>query len=100
MNCPYRDSSRLSLMPLKSDCGFGLLGASWSGSNTGTFMVLVRSEKSIRVARLLAESALRIASSLVIWPVLNSLYRSEEHTSELQSQSNLVCPLLLEILAT
>src|SRR2546430_16185868 len=27
---------------------------------------------------------------------LNQLYRSEEHTSELQSQSNLVCRLLLE----
>src|SRR2546430_6581140 len=26
----------------------------------------------------------------------NLLYRSEEHTSELQSQSNLVCRLLLE----
>src|SRR2546430_9839513 len=26
----------------------------------------------------------------------SSLYRSEEHTSELQSQSNLVCRLLLE----
>src|SRR2546430_9711461 len=26
----------------------------------------------------------------------NSRYRSEEHTSELQSQSNLVCRLLLE----
>src|SRR2546430_9107124 len=26
----------------------------------------------------------------------NTLYRSEEHTSELQSQSNLVCRLLLE----
>src|SRR2546430_4270150 len=26
----------------------------------------------------------------------NSIYRSEEHTSELQSQSNLVCRLLLE----
>src|SRR2546427_4021998 len=26
----------------------------------------------------------------------NSTYRSEEHTSELQSQSNLVCRLLLE----
>src|SRR3990167_10740459 len=28
--------------------------------------------------------------------VLERLIRSEEHTSELQSQSNLVCPLLLE----
>src|SRR2546430_3715015 len=27
---------------------------------------------------------------------LRNLYRSEEHTSELQSQSNLVCRLLLE----
>src|SRR2546427_8081026 len=27
---------------------------------------------------------------------LHSAYRSEEHTSELQSQSNLVCRLLLE----
>src|SRR2546430_14917239 len=29
-------------------------------------------------------------------PVLSSTNRSEEHTSELQSQSNLVCRLLLE----
>src|SRR2546430_13444332 len=29
-------------------------------------------------------------------PAVNILYRSEEHTSELQSQSNLVCRLLLE----
>src|SRR5256886_10442341 len=28
--------------------------------------------------------------------VLGTLFRSEEHTSELQSQSNLVCRLLLE----
>src|SRR2546430_13615296 len=29
-------------------------------------------------------------------PLASKLYRSEEHTSELQSQSNLVCRLLLE----
>src|SRR5688572_31861729 len=29
-------------------------------------------------------------------PAKNALLRSEEHTSELQSQSNLVCRLLLE----
>src|SRR5256886_6333797 len=34
----------------------------------------------------------RIAATSVKWFV----YRSEEHTSELQSQSNLVCRLLLE----
>src|SRR2546430_9408042 len=31
-----------------------------------------------------------------IWSVKRLLGRSEEHTSELQSQSNLVCRLLLE----
>src|SRR2546430_14719395 len=31
------------------------------------------------------------------WGVINTtIFRSEEHTSELQSQSNLVCRLLLE----
>src|SRR5260221_8787285 len=29
-------------------------------------------------------------------PLLKSIYRSEEHTSELQSHSDLVCRLLLE----
>src|SRR2546430_3201768 len=32
----------------------------------------------------------------VIDPNISGTYRSEEHTSELQSQSNLVCRLLLE----
>src|SRR2546430_9945447 len=31
-----------------------------------------------------------------IWPHVHRIERSEEHTSELQSQSNLVCRLLLE----
>src|SRR2546426_4115742 len=30
------------------------------------------------------------------WPFLTSMFRSEEHTSELQSPCNLVCRLLLE----
>src|SRR5688572_32414983 len=38
----------------------------------------------------------RRQSSWSIAPVLTSNPRSEEHTSELQSQSNLVCRLLLE----
>src|SRR5688572_31243641 len=33
---------------------------------------------------------------LLAWLVLGAVPRSEEHTSELQSQSNLVCRLLLE----
>src|SRR2546430_6827794 len=31
-----------------------------------------------------------------VWATINIRSRSEEHTSELQSQSNLVCRLLLE----
>src|SRR2546430_10217616 len=33
---------------------------------------------------------------LLVFPLMLALLRSEEHTSELQSQSNLVCRLLLE----
>src|SRR2546430_5146639 len=36
------------------------------------------------------------AMSSVITPLIGASNRSEEHTSELQSQSNLVCRLLLE----
>src|SRR2546427_4507593 len=34
--------------------------------------------------------------SFALWPGQRAKLRSEEHTSELQSQSNLVCRLLLE----
>src|SRR5688572_31682483 len=34
-----------------------------------------------------------ISTGFLYWPIIS---RSEEHTSELQSQSNLVCRLLLE----
>src|SRR2546430_8135397 len=40
------------------------------------------------------QSLPRQCSTAVCWPFLPA--RSEEHTSELQSQSNLVCRLLLE----
>src|SRR5256886_8091701 len=49
-----------------------------------------------------ASIALRTAATSLVTPVAVSLWtmriplRSEEHTSELQSQSNLVCRLLLE----
>src|SRR5438270_6803255 len=38
----------------------------------------------------------RHAGGIVLRTVVNRVARSEEHTSELQSQSNLVCRLLLE----
>src|SRR2546427_11329570 len=37
-----------------------------------------------------------VAGSVVVVVVVGGSVRSEEHTSELQSQSNLVCRLLLE----
>src|SRR2546427_1698643 len=42
------------------------------------------------------EDAGEFASSFEHYQRGNALHRSEEHTSELQSQSNLVCRLLLE----
>src|SRR2546430_7624362 len=48
----------------------------------------------IFVAGLVSEDITTVC--LYLLTRLNSLLRSEEHTSELQSQSNLVCRLLLE----
>src|SRR2546422_591516 len=39
---------------------------------------------------------LRVSSSMIFGPEVYSPYRSEEHTSELQSRLHLVCRLLLE----
>src|SRR2546430_3274735 len=50
------------------------------------YTTLFRSESGVQVGNYFFQS----------WPVKESLPRSEEHTSELQSQSNLVCRLLLE----
>src|SRR5688572_30910009 len=50
-----------------------------------------------RVRRLSRDSQDRVAdTSGLAGETLNAIQRSEEHTSELQSQSNLVCRLLLE----
>src|SRR5256886_2909849 len=42
------------------------------------------------------ESVMPSPCSMVFTPARSAAARSEEHTSELQSQSNLVCRLLLE----
>src|SRR2546430_5015931 len=67
------------------------------------YTTLFRSLRGIRVPRALAlpevEDAGRIPALLRrLAPVAqgSGRHRSEEHTSELQSQSNLVCRLLLE----
>src|SRR2546427_5635038 len=43
-----------------------------------------------------ASSSTRCTTSSSVRSLVSSVTRSEEHTSELQSQSNLVCRLLLE----
>src|SRR2546427_1569285 len=50
--------------------------------------------KSVIVERSVPLSAMEDA--LLAWEMNGEPIRSEEHTSELQSQSNLVCRLLLE----
>src|SRR3990167_6464188 len=59
-----------------------------------------RLTQSVRRLRELAAEAMRFLSKFdprLVGPVLSgTVTRSEEHTSELQSQSNLVCRLLLE----
>src|SRR2546427_9507233 len=67
------------------------------------YTTLFRSLVGLRRQRLLLEQALqavrrRLEQALRTHPVRAQavLDRSEEHTSELQSQSNLVCRLLLE----
>src|SRR2546430_3774907 len=56
------------------------------------------SKARITVASKMIPAARPIANSLISKPGLeeSTRNRSEEHTSELQSQSNLVCRLLLE----
>src|SRR2546430_12162887 len=57
-------------------------------------------EPRVPSAKILMPPTLSMLSTLEPWPFIlrlcGVLLRSEEHTSELQSQSNLVCRLLLE----
>src|SRR5256886_8574790 len=49
-----------------------------------------------RMKKLLAMTQVSSMERLVLYASTIAFQRSEEHTSELQSQSNLVCRLLLE----
>src|SRR5688572_31533874 len=49
----------------------------------------------VMIAGFVAVGALTVAGA-PLWLSITAALRSEEHTSELQSQSNLVCRLLLE----
>src|SRR2546427_5052133 len=68
----------------------------------GASMPLVRDTvPAIRASTALAtnvrgEPRAFAALAVTVWLLVPTVTRSEEHTSELQSQSNLVCRLLLE----
>src|SRR2546430_3429593 len=61
------------------------------------YTTLFRSTAMLSLRCSLASTHLRIKAGMT-WELVNEKLspRSEEHTSELQSQSNLVCRLLLE----
>src|SRR5690606_41658136 len=45
---------------------------------------------------LLDEADASVLDDIIVWWVSEDIFRSEEHTSELQSRENLVCRLLLD----
>src|SRR2546430_9312905 len=55
-----------------------------------------RSTRSVRIFNVSSRSGSMAGSLVSSPPIPATKSRSEEHTSELQSQSNLVCRLLLE----
>src|SRR3990167_10122752 len=62
-------------------------------------IVLEREDRSEYFSSTGSPERRQVSASVLTWPFLvfsSVLPRSEEHTSELQSQSNLVCRLLLE----
>src|SRR3989475_6819696 len=72
----------------------------WSSDVCSSDLVLsMRRSASVAVATAVSKPKLRSQLAMSLSMVLGTptqVSRSEEHTSELQSQSNLVCRLLLE----
>src|SRR2546430_11515202 len=62
------------------------------------YTTLFRSGRSLSLDRQIKRTALdySLLSQFTAFIAVDATRRSEEHTSELQSQSNLVCRLLLE----
>src|SRR2546430_8176795 len=88
-NAPY--GTRFVILPLTC-CPAGNRSSIWSH---GFFWVCFRPNETRSFSLLISSTTTSSG-----WPTLSSSLgcprRSEEHTSELQSQSNLVCRLLLE----
>src|SRR5688572_32455723 len=81
----------------RSKTDFPWLGASASRTFDRILVWKTRGPKWVSISFTVSrESPLRESYMHAMTPVTASAGRSEEHTSELQSQSNLVCRLLLE----
>src|SRR5256886_13075327 len=62
----------------------------------GSTFALTVTGAPIEAAHVLGKLVTHVGSDRIMWGSDSTWWRSEEHTSELQSQSNLVCRLLLE----
>src|SRR2546427_3606020 len=93
-------ASHLAAFTMSSVCGStksSSVGAYGSGTSWAVTRMIGPSSHSnacslMRAVISPATPPVRVSS----WTISTLLVRSEEHTSELQSQSNLVCRLLLE----
>src|SRR5438270_1038247 len=70
--------------------------STWSGDHRDLHSFPTRRSSDLSRRRSRGRGSRRAADSAVPRNLLRDANRSEEHTSELQSQSNLVCRLLLE----
>src|SRR2546427_3956032 len=85
--------SRASVGPPGPPCGSALEGPNWTRPPPSAPRCRISPDSSWATSRSLAPAASFANVAAIAASVMS---RSEEHTSELQSQSNLVCRLLLE----
>src|SRR5688572_31085645 len=87
-----RNASRVLLMGSSDSMATGMKSCV---AGRVEYLVLLRSA-ACSAARPVAEAVRWIYEDAHVWMAVACHARSEEHTSELQSQSNVVCRLLLE----
>src|SRR5690625_6532388 len=78
----HSDSDKFSIYPLAAEATEGLVHLKTSGTSYLCALEVIARHDAPLLAR--------------IWDISRAAYRSEEHTSELQSRGHLVCRLLLE----
>src|SRR2546430_12578715 len=81
-------TTALTAAPVRADCPYPAAPDKLPNGSSATLEEMVAGQKAVR--------AYDKAINDYVSCIDHELERSEEHTSELQSQSNLVCRLLLE----